>query len=66
MNQLKYVVASTDDEAWYRFRAKLYADTRAEAVETQEILTMNDSCTHKCTYSIYEARVTFTKLEDDD
>lgn len=57
IRKTKYVAASDVNEAWMRFRARLYASTREEAAETAEILTDRDTCDEKCTYPVWEVHV---------
>jgi hypothetical protein len=57
IRKTKYVAASDINEAWMRFRAKLYSSDREDAQETAELLEERDSCDEKCKYSVYEIHV---------
>lgn len=64
MKKIKYVAASDENEAWMRFRAKLYSSSKEDALETSELLADRDSCEPKCRYDIYEVRVEIENVED--
>lgn len=62
MKRVKYVAASDINEAWMRFKAKLFTSEKWEAHETAELLTLRDQCEPTCEYKIYEVRVEIEEL----
>lgn len=57
IHKTKYVAASDINEAWMRFRSKLYSSSREETQETAEMLQDRDTCDEGCKYIVYQVNV---------
>lgn len=62
MKKTKYVAASCEHEAWLRFQAKLYEDSREDCAMSAEEMTADDKCNEKCIYLVYEITVGVKEL----
>lgn len=62
MKKTQYVAASSEQEAWLRFRAKLYENSAKDCAMSAEEMTADDMCGEQCIYSVYEFTVEMKKL----
>lgn len=57
IRKTKYVAASDSTEAWLRFQAKLYTETREEAQIRADEMDADDHCEPPCKYCVWEVHI---------